>query len=132
MPFYSSVFIFFIVNIVMKKVLAGGCFNKIHKGHVFFLKSAKKLGEYLVVVVSNDKLNKKKYGKKSVPARIRKRNIEKLKIADKVVVGHRSNFIAVVKKEKPDIIALGYDQKLPVKKSLVKGIKIKRIKKLNY
>lgn len=132
MPFYSSVFIFFIVNIVMKKVLAGGCFNKIHKGHVFFLKSAKKLGEYLVVVVSNDKLNKKKYGKKSVPARIRKRNIEKLKIADKVVVGHRSNFVAVVKKEKPDIIALGYDQKLPVKKSLVKGIKIKRIKKLNY
>jgi FAD synthetase len=132
LPFYSSVFIFFIVNIVMKKVLAGGCFNKIHKGHVFFLKSAKKLGEYLVVVVSNDKLNKKKYGKKSVPARIRKRNIEKLKIADKVVVGHRSNFIAVVKKEKPDIIALGYDQKLPVKKSLVKGIKIKRIKKLNY
>jgi len=132
LPFYSSVFIFFIVNIVMKKVLAGGCFNKIHKGHVFFLKSAKKLGEYLVVVVSNDKLNKKKYGKKSVPARIRKRNIEKLKIADKVVVGHRSNFVAVVKKEKPDIIALGYDQKLPVKKSLVKGIKIKRIKKLNY
>jgi FAD synthetase len=116
----------------MKKVLAGGCFNKIHKGHVFFLKSAKKLGEYLVVVVSNNKLNKKKYGKKSVPARIRKRNIEKLKIADKVVVGHRSNFVAVVKKEKPDIIALGYDQKLPVKKSLVKGIKIKRIKKLNY
>jgi len=116
----------------MKKVLAGGCFNKIHKGHIFFLKNSKKLAGkngYLVVVLSNDKLNRKKYGKKAVKAVTRKRNIQKIKIANKVIIGHRTNFIAVVKKERPNIIALGYDQKLPVKKSLVKGIEIKRIKK---
>ena len=53
----------------MKTVLCGGCFNKIHEGHVYFLNEAKKLGNFLVVVVANDRLNKKKYGARALPAK---------------------------------------------------------------
>ncbi|MFH8093085.1 MAG: adenylyltransferase/cytidyltransferase family protein, partial [Candidatus Aenigmatarchaeota archaeon] len=113
----------------MKKVLVGGCFNKIHKGHIFFLKEAKKLGDSLVVVLTHDKNNKKPY---RVSAKERKRNLEKLRIADKVIIGAPKNFSKVVLKEKPSIIALGYDQKLPhgveniVKKMNIRVVRIKK------
>ena len=105
------------------KVLAGGCFNKIHKGHIYFLSKARELG-YLVVVLANDRNNKKPY---AIPAVKRKKNLEKLEIADKVVIGHVNDFSKVVKKEKPDIVVLGYDQKLP--EGISKRIKTVRIKK---
>jgi cytidyltransferase-like protein len=117
----------------MKKVLCGGCFNKIHPGHAYFLKQAKAFGDYLIVVLANDKNNKKKY---AVPAKKRMTAIKKLKLADKIVVGSPDNFINVVKKHKPSIVAIGYDQSLPlyVRKYLKKNnINTVRIKKLgNY
>lgn len=113
----------------MKKVLAGGAFNVIHKGHLYFLKECKKLGDFLVVVIASDKRvleNKGYLLKKSME---RKKIVEKTGIADKVVIGGR-DMLEVVKKEKPDIVALGYDQKLGIEGSLKKmGIEIVRIKR---
>jgi FAD synthetase len=108
----------------MPKVLAGGCFNTIHPGHKYFLREAKKLtkGGELVLVLTNDANNLKP---NPVPAAKRKAALKKLYIADKIVIGSSSNFSAIVKKLQPDIIALGYDQELPVK---FKG-KVVRIKK---
>ena len=106
------------------KILAGGCFNKIHKGHVYFLSKAKAMGDYLVVVLAHDKNNKKAYAISTIK---RKKNLGKLKIADKIVIGHTKDFSRVVKKEKPGVIALGYDQKLP--EGISKRIKIKRVKR---
>ena len=107
----------------MKKVLVGGVFNLIHKGHVFFLKKAKKFGDYLTVVVANNRTAclTKKYP--VVDQKIRKINIEKLKIADKVVVGDEADFMKTVIKEKPDVIVLGHDQRISekeLKKMLIK------------
>jgi D-beta-D-heptose 7-phosphate kinase/D-beta-D-heptose 1-phosphate adenosyltransferase len=95
----------------MKKkiVLTGGKFNRIHEGHIWLLKKAKDLG-YLVVVLAHDSRNSRHY---AVPSKIRKRNVEMLGIADKVVVGHEEKFVNVLKRYKPDYIVLGYDQKLP-------------------
>ncbi len=108
------------------KVLAGGCFNKIHPGHVYFLKKAKALG-YLTVILTHDKNNKKPYAKK---AGIRKKNLQKLGIADKIIIGHATDFWKVVKKINPDIIVLGYDQELPEQlKDRLRKTKIIRIKK---
>ena len=107
----------------MKKVLAGGCFNKIHPGHLYFLNKAKSFGDYLVVVLAHDKNNKKSC---AIPAVKRKKNLEKLKIADKIITGHPTDFLKTVKKLKPDIIALGYDQKLSKKlKNEIRELKIK-------
>jgi FAD synthetase len=111
----------------MKKVLAGGCFNKIHPGHIYFLKKAKEFG-YLIIVLTHDKNNKKPY---AIPATKRKNSLAELKIADKIVIGNPKNFSTIVKKEKPDIIALGYDQRLP--EGISKRIKTVRIKRFrNY
>ena len=117
----------------MKKILCGGCFNKIHKGHVYFLKQCKSLGK-LNVVVSNDVINRHKYKEQAVSAETRKKNIEKLKIADKVVIGNKDNRLKTVRDIQPDIICLGYDQKL--EKNILEHckknkIKLKRIHKLS-
>jgi len=93
----------------MKTVLTGGKFNKIHKGHVWLLKKAKKLG-YLVVVLAHDSHNSRSY---AVPARTRKKQLEELRIADKIVIGDRKKFVKVLQRFHPSCIVLGYDQKLP-------------------
>ncbi|MBI2971657.1 MAG: adenylyltransferase/cytidyltransferase family protein [Candidatus Aenigmarchaeota archaeon] len=114
----------------MKKVLTGGKFNSIHPGHVYLLQQAKALGSMLVVVLAHDRHNGKPY---AVPAEKRKKNIEKLGIANKVLTGHPDSFVQTVLEEKPDIIALGYDQQLPkdVTRELLKqlAIRVVRIKK---
>ncbi|MBI5060748.1 MAG: adenylyltransferase/cytidyltransferase family protein [Candidatus Aenigmarchaeota archaeon] len=124
------------ILLIMRKkiVLCGGCFNHLHSGHLYFLKTAKSLGDriaglngyrsMLIVVVSNDKLNKRKYGKKAMLAEARKKNIEKLRIADKVVVGqHPADFKKTIKKFKPDIIVLGYDQNIELGRTGLKMIR---------
>jgi len=93
-----------------RKVLVGGTFNLIHPGHLYFLRRAKSLGGFLVVVIANDKtvLKNKKYLLCS--ARERKRMLESIKFVDRVVIGDERDFFKVVRREKPDVIALGYDQ----------------------
>ncbi|MBI2578424.1 MAG: adenylyltransferase/cytidyltransferase family protein [Candidatus Aenigmarchaeota archaeon] len=115
----------------MTRVLTGGTFNKIHKGHVELLKRAKKLG-HLIVVIAHNNHNKKPY---TIPAEKRKKIVEKLKIAEKVIIGDHDRFAGVIEREKPDVIVLGYDQNLPDKetKELVAkmGIKVIRLKKFS-
>lgn len=92
-----------------KKVLAGGTFNILHPGHLFFLEQAKKLGKKLIVVVASDKTVRK--SKKLLePASFRAERIGALSFVDKVVVGDDIDMMKVVREEKPDVIALGYDQ----------------------
>ncbi|MEM5871547.1 MAG: adenylyltransferase/cytidyltransferase family protein [Candidatus Aenigmatarchaeota archaeon] len=99
----------------MKKVLVGGVFNIVHPGHIFFLKKAKELGDYLIVVVAHNKTAEKAKKYEIIDHTIRRKNIEKLDIADKVVIGDEKDFMKVVRKEKPNIIALGYDQKIKIR-----------------
>jgi len=110
-----------------KKVLAGGVFNIIHPGHVFFLKKAKALGDYLVVVIAHDKTAARTKKYKIVDQDTRKKNVEKLGIADKVVIGDERDFLKVVREERPDAIALGYDQRTDEQKlaELLEGEGIK-------
>ena len=41
-------------------IVASGYFNPIHAGHLDYLESAKKLADYLIVIVNNDKQVKMK------------------------------------------------------------------------
>ncbi len=91
------------------RILTGGKFNKIHPGHKWLLRKSKKLGN-LTVVVAHDKNNKRAY---ALPAEQRANNVRALKIANKVVIGSPTSFVATVKKFKPDVIVLGYDQRMP-------------------
>ena len=121
----------------MKKVLAGGRFNILHPGHIYFLQKAKSLGDYLVVVLAHDKTILKQKKALLFPAEERKMLIESLKCVDKVIIGYEigdeSGYIRVVNDESPDIIALGYDQKINAKVLQGKiGKKIKIVRIGNY
>jgi glycerol-3-phosphate cytidylyltransferase-like family protein len=61
-------------------------------------------------VLSNDAHNRKP---NAVPAKQRKKWVEALGIADKVVIGDARSFAETMRRENPDILVLGYDQKLP-------------------
>jgi len=107
----------------MKKVLAFGSFDLLHEGHKHFLKEAKKLGDYLVVVVALDSTIKDFKGhvpKFSEEARIL--HLRELGIADEVRLGYKGDKWKIIEAIKPEIIALGYDQN-SYTKGLEKGMK---------
>ncbi len=107
----------------MKKVLVFGVFDGIHKGHRKFLRQAKKLGDELVVVLAQDEIVEKLKGHKpSFDLSERSRRLLSSGIVNKVIAGDRElGTWAAAKGERPDIIALGYDQ-APLKTELEKGI----------
>lgn len=47
-----------------KLVLAGGCFDLLHLGHVYFLEQAKKQGDFLMLLLESDDTVKKLKGDK--------------------------------------------------------------------
>jgi len=96
-------------------VLASGVFDLIHYGHLRYLEEAKKAGgedSKLVVVVARDSTVKRLKGKKPViPEDQRRAIVEALKPVDEAILGYEDlNIKEVVRKIKPDIIAVGHDQ----------------------
>jgi len=91
--------------------MAFGTFDFFHAGHEFYLKKAKELGEYLVVIVSRDKTIKQIKGSPAVHnERQRLANLKKTGLADKVMLGNHGDKHKVILKYRPSVIALGYDQ----------------------
>ena len=96
----------------MKKVMVFGVFDLLHPGHISFMKQAKKLGSYLIVSVARDVNVKKIKGKSPIfSEKKRVEHVQALKIANEVVLGGIKDPWPHIKKEQPDIIALGYDQR---------------------
>jgi len=88
-----------------------GTFDVLHEGHKFYLREARKLGDYLVVVVARDEtVRKVKKRKPQHDENERVRSMERLRIADKVILGNSGDKLNVVEQEKPNILCLGYDQ----------------------
>jgi FAD synthetase len=96
----------------MTKVLATGVFNIVHPGHLLFLEESKKLGDELVVIVSSDKIAKKLKDSFILPAEQRAAVVGALKVVDKVFVGDDEDPMKLVSVIRPDVIALGHDQKI--------------------
>jgi FAD synthetase len=97
-------------------VLASGVFDLLHLGHVKFLEEAKAAGgknAQLIVIIARDSTVEKTKGRKPImPENQRRALVESLKVVDEAVLGVEGLGIDdVVKTVKPDIIALGYDQK---------------------
>ncbi len=94
--------------------MATGTFDLIHPGHGLFLEEAKKLGgkdAKLVVVLARDSTVR---SKKRVPIINEKQRLEMVKFlkpVDEAVLGSETDMFEVVETIKPDIIAIGPDQK---------------------
>ena len=95
-----------------KTVMVFGVFDGIHEGHRFFLREARGRGDYLIAVASKD--NNVKELKKHLPRFPLSKRISHLMeetLADEVVAGDDNiNSWNVLKRHRPDIICLGYDQ----------------------
>ncbi|MBN1386069.1 FAD synthase [Candidatus Woesearchaeota archaeon] len=98
----------------MKKVMAFGTFDKVHPGHVDYLEQAKACGDILIVCVARDtNVFALKGAMPDHSEEERRSMVEQLKIADKVMIGDNTDLFRCIREEKPDIICLGYDQKVP-------------------
>lgn len=115
----------------MKRVVVFGVFDLLHPGHLYFLRKAKKYGEHLTVVVTRD--TRAIYEKKHKPffnERERLEMVRTLRLVDRTVLGDRAGEWRVLKRLRPDVVCIGYDQKVEwIKKCELKKMpKVVRIK----
>ena len=93
------------------RVMVFGTFDLLHAGHENFFEQARKLGKEIVVVIARDETVRKIKGTKPThPEKKRAENLAKKNWADKVTLGDLIDKYKVIRKFKPDVIALGYDQ----------------------
>jgi len=91
--------------------LTGGVFDVLHIGHVLTLQKARELGDALVVVVATNETVEKRKGKKPLhDAEYRRAMVAELKPVDLAVVGE-ADWMATFARVEPDVVAFGYDQK---------------------
>ena len=74
----------------MKKIAVSGYFDPIHVGHLEYLKLAKDLGDYLIVIVNNDYQCKLKKGKSFMAEADRLEIVKSPKVVDECFFGYRS------------------------------------------
>jgi len=112
----------------MKLVMCAGTFDVIHPGHLYFLSEAKKCGDKLIVVVARDETSERMKGKKPVHnEKIRLEQVRSLKIVNEAVLGNKGNIFQIVEEINPNVICLGYDQKV-LKQELEDELKKRNIK----
>lgn len=97
----------------MVRVMAVGVFDLLHAGHLHYVEQAKSLGDELIVVVAHDDTVRKQKHEPVTNQELRRRMVEGLKPVDQAIVGNPPSepIFDILNIVKPDIIALGYDQK---------------------
>jgi len=92
-------------------VLANGCFDLIHVGHIRYLRAAKELGDRLVVAVNSDESVRalKGEGRPLMPAEERAEILAALLCVDAVVIFPEPDVTSLVREIRPDVHAKGTD-----------------------
>jgi len=97
------------------RVMIFGTFDIIHGGHIHMFKEAREYGDKLIAVVARD-INVeriKEYGSLHSEQE-RLEFLTHIDLIDEVVLGDETDVYKVIQDQKPDVIALGYDQKIYV------------------
>ena len=116
------------------RVVATGVFDIIHAGHAHFLNAAKQHGDELLVIVANYDTVRKMKGEPILSAEMRSEVVSHIKPVDQTVIGRTGDMLDIIVEElKPDVIALGYDQRLfscseLEEKLLDRGLKVKVVR----
>jgi FAD synthetase len=95
----------------MIRVMASGVFDILHTGHLHYLEEARSIGDELVVVVATDKTVRRMKHEPITHEKMRVELVNALKPVDRAVLGKEGDMFQTVEEIRPDIIALGYDQK---------------------
>ena len=120
-------------NIII--VFTGGVYDIIHPGHIHTLKKSKDEGDVLIVSIARDNRVKKIKGRKPINNENRRSIlVSAIRYVDYTLIGNKGDIFRIVKKIKPDVITIGYDQKHQLSKlrELVKSNNLRiKIKKLD-
>ena len=116
--------------------VSNGCFDLLHKGHLYSLKQSRKFCDKLIILLNSDSSVKKLKGagRPIQNVQLRKRNLLKSKYVDYVIIFNDLTPFKLIKKLKPDYLFKGSDymNKKIVGKKYVKsyGGKVKLLKNL--
>jgi len=114
-----------------KLVAASGYFNPLHIGHVRYLEVAKRLGDYLVVIINNDEQVKLKKSMLFMPEDERVEIIRALRCVDEayISIDNDKEVCDTLRMIKPHIFANGGDTKgfTRREKKLAKELDIKLV-----
>ena len=96
----------------MKIVAVSGYFDPIHVGHLEYLKLARRLGDYLIVIVNNNHQCELKKGKPFMDEEDRMTIVENMKMVDEVFlsIDRDKTVCKSLEKIKPNIFANGGDR----------------------
>lgn len=94
-----------------KIVLANGCFDLFHVGHIRYLAGAKELGDFLVVGINSDQQVRKLKGKNRpfMPENERAEIVSALSFVDFVTVFEEPTVEELIRAVRPDFHAKGTD-----------------------
>ena len=97
-----------------KRVICAGTFDYLHQGHIDFMTQAKELGDELIVIVARDETVERIKG--FTPKHnedLRAQRVRDTGVPDTVVLGNmEKDLFHILDELKPDVIALGYDQRV--------------------
>lgn len=93
-------------------VFIGGGFEVVHPGHIHTIEQAKRLGDVLVVVLARDSTIRKAKGREPVSdEEQRVRLVSSIRQVDAAILGVEGDIYRSLESVRPDIVALGYDQR---------------------
>jgi rfaE bifunctional protein nucleotidyltransferase chain/domain len=101
-------------NDSLKLVFTNGCFDILHKGHVYYLNETKKLGDFLIVGLNSDSSVKIIKGKNRPINNENDRAyiLDNLKPVDAVIIFNEETPINLISMIKPDYLVKGGDWKV--------------------
>lgn len=93
----------------MNTVLAHGCFDLLHLGHIRHLQEARKLGDRLVVSITDDEHVNKGHGRPVFTAQQRAEALLALACVDEVIVNAAPDAVAAIERIRPSVYVKGID-----------------------
>jgi FAD synthetase len=95
------------------RIMLFGTFDLLHPGHEFILKEAGTRGDVTVIVARDANVERIKRKKTTHSEQERVDAIKKTFPTYDVRLGNPTDFMAPIRETKPDLILLGYDQRMP-------------------
>jgi len=114
----------------MTRIMVFGTFDMIHEGHVDLFKQARALApdSHLIVSVARDKVAERIKGMKPRNSEEARRvAVARHALVDGAVLGDSAGYIRHIRANKPNIIALGYDQEGEFVENLEKDLRDARM-----
>ena len=97
----------------MTRILLFGTFDHLHPGHEFLMREAMKRGDVTVIIARDANVRRIKGRDPLLSEDARAKALTKSFPKISVLLGDPDDFLRPVRSVQPDLILLGYDQKLP-------------------